>query len=591
MSKQSKNAPRKAGGKQPGQPAVSPEPEALEAAPEPVTLVISQDINTMHQHTVDEKQLRLLIRDWRKGRATRTIGQVLSSAYVAIFSFVVIAAMVISSLMKAQNLAASCDAAGCTTARGLLPWAMLAGVFALTMAAARMFGPVLASAAEGFWLMEAPLRRSRLLGGRLVSAILIALFGGLLVGALVSTLTGSSVAAIIAWALAAGLGAAGLTAISAAEQGAERTWLIKAVQTLISLVGLAALLLVVATAAGWIDLGITDALTVELALIVAGVGLVMLIGAGIIARARLNNIRRARLLSGGSLVSGMQGAAFALDFGLMRDILVERQAMERGHVRPTRGVGTGLKALIMRDVQRLYRYPKPLVLLAASIIVPYAAQALGIGRLVVPVSGLVLFAALVPFFNTLRVLSRTKGLARTMPFSTSQLRTAASVVPAGLALVWAIAVTPAYLGVGGANPIGNDPAQSAMWAIITAVAGLLGAMRWVSAKSADYSSPMLSTNLGAMPPGLIFNLIRGFDMIAIISLPAILGGSPWWSVAIAAICFMFLRMGGIDQQELMAQQEEQKKQLAEMRGKPVPGAKPAAKAGQSGEKIKIKRGN
>ena len=586
MSKQSKKLPK--GGKLPASAPQPVAPTVLEAQPEPVTLVINQDVNQLSQHQVDEKQLKLLITDWRKGRATRTLGQVISNAYVAIFSFVVIAAMVISSLMKAQNLAASCDTTGCTAARGLLPWAMVAGVLALTLAAARMFGPVLASAAEGFWLMAAPLRRSRLLGGRLVSAIALALVGGLLIGALVSTITGSSVRGIIAWALAAGFGAAGLTAMSAAEQGAERTWLVRTIQALMALVGLGALLLVVATAAGWINLGITDALTVELALIVAGVGLVMCIGASIIARARLNNIRRNKLMSGGSLVSGMQGAAYALDLALMRDILVERQAMERGHVRPTRGVGLGLRALVMRDVQRLYRYPKTLVLLAASIVVPYAAQALGIGRLVVPVSAIVLFGALIPFFNTLRVFSRTKGLARTFPFSTSQLRTAATTVPALLGLVWAVAVTPAYLGVAGASSIGKDPAQTAMWAVITATAGLLAAMRWVSAKPADYSSPMLSTNLGAMPPGLIFNLIRGFDMIAIISLPAILGGSPWWSVAIALICFLFLRMGGIDQQELMAQQAEQKKQLAEMRGKPV--AKPGAKPAASGEKIKIKRG-
>ena len=61
-----------------------------------------------------------------------------------------------------------------------------------------------------------------------------------------------------------------------------------------------------------------------------------------LAGLRLGRIRRARLLSGGALVSGISGAFFALDIGLARDIVVERRAIERGHVRPRRGKGVGL---------------------------------------------------------------------------------------------------------------------------------------------------------------------------------------------------------------------------------------------------------
>ena len=74
----------------------------------------------------------------------------------------------------------------------------------------------------------------------------------------------------------------------------------------------------------------------------AGVGLAVALRS---AGQRLERIRRARLVSGGSLVSGMQGAMFALDFGLIRDILVEREAAERGHVRPTKGRGLGVTAI------------------------------------------------------------------------------------------------------------------------------------------------------------------------------------------------------------------------------------------------------
>ncbi|MGD8215743.1 DUF6297 family protein [Aestuariimicrobium sp. Y1814] len=566
------------------QQAAEPETEPV---PEP-ELVLAHDVNTLEQHVVDERALLNLMEDWRKGRATKNLWQALSDAYVAVFATVMIVAMVVSSLVRAQSLAADCSTDACTSGRGLLPWAAMFGVLAFTLALARIFGPVLASAAEGFWLMEAPLSRRRLLGRRLLAAVLVALLAGAALGALVATLTGSGGMVIVAWALACGLGAAGLTALAAAEQGIERTWLVTLVQAVMGLAAIAALLLVVGTAAGWIHPVLGRDFTEQMAFVVAGLGLLLLIVAGALAVHRLDHIRRARLVAGGNLVSGMQGAAFALDFALMRDILVTREANERGHVKPTRGRSKGLQALVMRDVQRLYRFPKPLFALLASAVVPYAVQALGLGRLVIPISAIVLMASLIPFFNTLRVLSRSRGLARMLPFTTGQIRTAASVVPAVLALLWAVLITPAMMGVADAPMIGGDPIETAMIAVVTAAAGFIGAIRWVSAKPANYQAPMMATEMGAMPPGMLFNLIRGFDMIAIITLPALLGWSVWISIVLAVICFSVLRMGGIDQEELAAMQEENRRQMEQARTT-TKGGKPAAPA-SSKEKIKVTRG-
>ena len=400
---------------------------------------------------------------------------------------------------------------------------------------------MLASAAEGFWLMEAPVSRRRLLGRRLLAAVLIALVSGAVLGALVATLTGSAPGAIVAWTLACGLGAGGLTALAAAEQGAERTWLVKLIHSVMALAAMAALLLVVATAAGWLHPVLGRDVTELLALVVAGIGLVMLIASSIIANHRIDRIRRARLVAGGNLVSGMQGAAFALDFALMRDILVTREANERGHVKPTRGRSTGLQALVMRDVQRLHRFPRPLLTLLASAIVPYAMQALGLGRLTIPISALVLLAALVPFMNSLRVLTRTKGLQRCLPFDPSQIKQAAMIVPAVLALLWTVGVFPAFLGVAGG--VESDPVTAASSALVTGVAGLLAAVRWVSAKPADYSGPIVSTGIGAMPPGLLFSLLRGVDIVVLVTLPIVFNWPVWVSLIIALIAFMLLRSG------------------------------------------------
>ncbi|MDN6514271.1 MAG: ABC transporter permease, partial [Acidipropionibacterium jensenii] len=107
--------------------------QATPKAPEPADvpdpeLVIDERPEDFWAGEVDEKQLQLLMGDWRKGRTTRNIWQALSDAYVMIFSLLVIVAMLVSLIIQAQGQASTCSAAGCRTARELLPWAALAGV-------------------------------------------------------------------------------------------------------------------------------------------------------------------------------------------------------------------------------------------------------------------------------------------------------------------------------------------------------------------------------------------------------------------------------------------------------------------------------
>ena len=66
--------------------------------------------------------------------------------------------------------------------------------------------------------------------------------------------------------------------------------------------------------------------------------------------------------------------------------------------------------------------------------------------------------------------------------------------------------------------------------------------------------------MGAMPPGLMFSMLRGFDMIALITLPIVFSLPVWVSIIIAVIAFSFLR-SGFDREALMEQQAEQKRVL------------------------------
>jgi len=509
------------------------------------------------------RELKRLIKDWRAGRATRNVLQAMSDAYVAVFSAVMIGAMVVNVILKAQRTIAQCTSVSCLSARAILPWAAFAAAVALALAASRLFGPVLASAAEGFWLLDAPISRAKLLRSRLIGAVLAAFLGGALVGALVAALTGSTVIEIVVWSAATALSAAASVAFAAAQQGIERHVLTRVATYVFGLLGVGALFSVVGVAAGWFSFGFSDERGLEIGLIMIGASGLVLLVSSVLAALRLGRIRRARLLSGGALVSGISGAFFALDIGLARDIVVERRAMERGHVHPRRGKGLGLEALVWREWQRLWRFPQPLLVLAGTIVVPYAADALGMSTLTPVFAALALFGATIPLLGGLRVLTRTGGLARCLPFSLARIKLASIAVPAILAGIWAVATTPAYMGFGDGAVERTVPDASLM-AIATAAAGLLAAVRWTQAKGVDFGAPMVASQAGAFPPGLVTNLFRGFDVCLLTTAPLLLGLSAMWSLLIAAIAAIIL-LNSMDAEALRARQAEQQKLLAQQK--------------------------
>lgn len=558
MSKKSRKLIRSAA------PAGEAAPEAAPGVAEPAperehSFFFISDAGTL---PVDERELHDEMKLWRHGRATRSIGQVLQDSYVMLFSVVMIGAMLVSVVLRAQAGMAGCSTEACASGRLLLPSAMVLACYALALGLAALFGPVLASAAEGFWLMDAPISRRRLLRGRLVVPLVAAFVVGTVATALVSALSGLSWPQVLAWSAAAGLGSAMLVTLAATEQPLERTRIVKTLQAAFAGGALLLLVVVIAVGAGWLPASFVAAaggatwLLVGVAAL-AVVGIVLLLR---VAISRLEQIRRARLLSGGSLVSGMQGAMFALDFGLIRDILVERKMVAKGHVKPTRGRGLGLAALIWRDAERLKRNPAAFLGLGASLFVPYAADALRVVQLNPLISGLALVAGLVPFLGSLRVLSRTGGLARSFPFKTAQLRTASMAVPAMLAALWGLAASPAFIGIArtGAD---RSVIDGVVAALVTAAAGLLGAVRWTTAKKVDFGTPMMATESGAMPPTLLFNLFRGLDMVALVTAPLILQAPAYWSLAIALVVFVALR-GSFNPDELRAEQEAAKRELA-----------------------------
>jgi len=509
------------------------------------------------------RELKGMIRDWRRGRATKNLGEAFQDAYVVVIGALMIGAMIINVILNAQRVVASCVSSSCLSARTVLPWAAFAGAVAVALSVSRLFGPVLASAAEGFWLLDAPISRAKLLGLRLVAAVVVAFIGGGTLGALVSALTGSRQTEIIIWSLATALSAAAAVAFAAAQQGIERHLLTRIFTYLFGVLAIAALMLVVAVAANWVQLGVAGALGSQLGLIMIGFSGAVLVASFALARIRLGRIRRTRLLSGGALVSGISGAFFALDVGLARDIVVARRAMEIGHVKPVRGRGQGLEAIIWREWQRLRRFPQPLLVVGATTVVPYAADALGMGRLASVFGALALFGATIPLLGGLRVLTRTGGLARCLPFSLAQIKLASITVPAIVVAIWTVSVAPAFAGFAELSSRRNL-SGAVLMAVATGSAGLLAAVRWTQAKGVDFGAPMVATQAGAFPPGLMTNLFRGFDVALVITAPMLLGVSPLWSLVLAAIVAAIL-LNSMDAEALRARQAEQQKLLEQQR--------------------------
>ena len=288
----------------------------------------------------------------------------------------------------------------------------------------------------------------------------------------------------------------------------------------------------------------------------------------VVGATRSNQTRQdpaGRLLSGGSLVSGMRGAMFASTSAWPATSSWSGTPSQEAR-RPTPGFGRGVWALVWRDLQRVIRFPKPFVGLVAAMIVPYAVDALGLSMVTAFLSPLALVAALIPFLGSMRVLSRTNGLARTLPFSNAQIRTALMVIPALLALVWFAAALPAVVGIAGGPQ--RDPAEAIPMTLLMAAAGLLGAVRWQVAKPVDFATPMVATASGAVPPVLLFNLFRGIDIVAVVAAPMLLGMSMVWPAVIALVVFFVLR-SGTSLAEMQEQADEQRRVLEEEKKKQV----------------------
>jgi hypothetical protein len=154
------------------------------------------------------------------------------------------------------------------------------------------------------------------------------------------------------------------------------------------------------------------------------------------------------------------------------------------------------------------------VLLAGAVVLPYAAEAAGAGRIVLLLSAFAGFVAGLPLLAGLRVVTRTPSLLRAMPFPVSNTRLSTLVVPGAAMLLFGLATFPAlHLA------LGVTSAAAFMLGVAVGGCALAGSVRWVTGRPPDYSKPLVSTPAGGVPTNLYGSVIRGFDILLLTSAP------------------------------------------------------------------------
>ena len=474
------------------------------------------------------RDLRGDMRHWRKGRVDTRIMDALADAYIAVFATVMLGSMVVSVIVNLRLVSNETCVGDCQEARTVMPWLAAMTALAVVLMLARLFGPVFVSPAVRSWLLSAPVDRAAVLRPRLLWTVLLAgLFAGLAAAA-ATTLGGFWLTPLLAFSVATAVLAVagvGLAALSQAGAGVGARVLI----SLVTAVVWGGLLLVALDAGptSHAPRGVSAPGLWGLALVILA-GLLVL---GLSVR-RVGRLGTHAVAPGGTLAPGLSGALATLDLALVYDVLLAHRWNRHNAVRSRRGGPSGQAALVWCDLSRLRRSPQTVLFLAGSVVLPYAAQAAGAGRVVLLLSALCGFLAGLPLLAGLRVVTRTPSLARAMPFSIARTRASTLVVPGVALLAFGLSTTPALH-----QALGVTWTESLALGVAVGACALAGTVRWVTGRPPDYAKPLVSTPAGGVPTNLYGSVVRGFDILLLSLAPALFAPTVTGAIGSMLIAF------------------------------------------------------
>jgi hypothetical protein len=476
--------------------------------------------------------LRRWMRTTRRRRADRSFGQIFEDVYLVVFTLAMAGATGGNVLRQLNETSNRCTSWSCVELAYWIPWILMPLLLATTLRMLLSVGPVSASRAAGFWLLATPVNRAALLRPAYWSVIAVVAVVGSLASVIAWALLGApwGVVGEAAVVLSALLVCAACVTVWAQQSLVRAKWTLRFADLLLIAAAVPAVWLAtrsgpdqeVQTATVVISQfsGRESGLTPEQTrfLVVGLVCLVLVLALVIVTARTLDKLSRTSVIAGGELLAGLAGAASSLDISMLADVVSARHWRLVGRRTMRRGRGSQGAAIVHREFLRILRWPRRLVIGFALLVVPYAVAGTGFHALVPAVAGFTGFFAVRPLMDGLRSVCRSTGLVRALGMDLRELRVVMAVVPGLFAAVWVLAALPA---------LGDAPAAFAV------AAGMLsGAVRQASARPPSYAGPLIASPMGAIPPGLFSQPMRGFDLLLVCLAPVLLGLSSTWVLVI-----------------------------------------------------------
>lgn len=417
---------------------------------------------------------------------------------------------------------AGAGAADAVVASARRPFAVLLGVILTSLAlwGASALGPVGADRATSRWLLSSPADRRVLLRRRLLVAILAGATVGAVSAAFVEVALGTSTAG----AGAVLLGLAGGVTLAVALVGwavvGQARRMVSGVIATTGLVGAglalaAAGMTVLAAAerlpgawrlAGWAGTGPSSLSAAGLrALGLAVVVLAALSVAGaVLAERTLPRLALVELARGGQTLQALVTSTVSLDTTAVELLRRGRAVARRGNRRSRAGRGTGLVALLLRDLRSAAGRSAGLAYLLLVSSVPMIIGALlGTGAALVAV-GVLGFLTARTAGVALRTYAGSSALRRALPFADREVIAVLVVLPVLFASVVGAVATSTLALPWWAGPV-------------VGMASAAGAVRAASPPGSAFG-PVLASPMGALPLGLLGKLVRGLDITLLLVL-------------------------------------------------------------------------
>jgi hypothetical protein len=453
----------------------------------------------------------------RRSGAAKPLGETLQDVYVTLFALAMLVAIAGPSGARVLRDVEG-RAAGTTLAAALVGATLLAAAGA-ALGALLLVGPVVRDPADATWLLASPVRRRGLLAPPTALLLAVGAVGGLVVSLAASVLVPD--ATVPVWCVAGAVGGALTVGLAVLAQPRPR------LRTLVRhgsalLTAAALVVLVVALAAG-------DSLAVSLPSGHLWLVVVAVAAAGVLALvpASLDRLRRQDLTAGAGLALGLRATVTALDGSFVAETLRARRLLEHGLVRRRRLAWHGWAALVVADVRRASRSWRALAVPAGLVPVTWMVE-----RLYGDVAGtaglvLVAWAAGGSTCAGLRTVVRRRGIARQLPFSDLDLRTAYSLVPTTAALVAGV-VTAAVCG------------QPLWFAVPAALCGVAGVLRTSAGRRPVKWELQAASPMGAMPVGAVMSYVVGIDVVTVTAVPLLLRLDPLLCVGVPLFVALLL---------------------------------------------------